>query len=72
MPAGLPEPDEQPKEPDPLVIAFLQGAKWWEWQQTGATMWPSDQQQTLAKAQHMLANGSLGKSHVTTITTTET
>ena len=23
--------------------AFVCGAKWWEWEKTGATIWPSDQ-----------------------------
>ena len=26
-----------------LQRAFVQGAKWWEWQKTNATMWQSDQ-----------------------------
>lgn len=25
-----------------LIIAFVQGAQWWEWKKSGATMWTSD------------------------------
>ena len=28
--------------PDDLRRAFVMGAKWWEFRQTGATMWQSD------------------------------
>lgn len=26
-----------------LRLAFVKGAKWWEWTKEGATMWQSDQ-----------------------------
>lgn len=52
-----------PKEPklDPLVIAFLQGAKWWECGTTNATMWQSDQKRAVEEAKKRLARGTLGK-----------
>lgn len=30
------------KSVSPLVVAFVQGARWWEWISSGATMWGSD------------------------------
>jgi hypothetical protein len=30
--------------------AFIEGAKWWEWHKTGATMWQSDQQAAAEEA----------------------
>ena len=45
---------------DSLVIAFAQGAQWWEYHRTGATMWPSDRDQAEGEAETKLANGSLG------------
>ena len=40
-------PDElkamSPAEFTFYVRAFVDGAKWWEWEKEGATMWPSDQ-----------------------------
>jgi len=30
---------------DDLRRAFVAGAQWWEWNKTGATMWPSDQRE---------------------------
>lgn len=45
-----------------LVVAFVQGAKWWEYHQTGATMWASDQDQAEGHAEEMARNGTLGKS----------
>lgn len=42
-------------------IAFLQGAKWWEWRQTKFTMWTSDQQLVLEEAARRLNNKTLGK-----------
>jgi hypothetical protein len=26
-----------------LLLAFVNGAKWWEWKKEGATMWQTDQ-----------------------------
>ncbi len=38
------EPIEKGQWPaDDLRRAFVKGAKWWEFESTGATMWPSDQ-----------------------------
>ncbi len=45
----------------PLVVAFIQGAKWWEWKQTGATMWQSDQNEALEEAEGRERRGTLGK-----------
>jgi len=39
--AGIPvkwHPDEA------KIRAFVEGAKWWEWHMTGATMWQADQE----------------------------
>jgi len=47
---------------DELITAFVQGAKWWEYHQTGATMWASDQDQAEGRAEEMARNGTLGKS----------
>lgn len=43
-----------------LVIAFLQGAKWWEYKSRGFTMWQSDQSDALNEAEKKRANGTLG------------
>lgn len=43
-----------------LIIAFVQGAKWWEYQKKNATMWQSDQSLAETKAREMLENGRLG------------
>ncbi len=48
------------KKLNPLVIAFLQGAKWWEWYKENATMWQSDQKMAILKAQKLLKAGELG------------
>lgn len=48
--------DEQPS----CVIAFIQGAKWWEYKRTGATMWMSDQDWAEREAVERMAAGSLG------------
>lgn len=50
--------------PDPLGMqlcqAFLQGAKFWEFAKTGATMWQSDQFAAFKEAIRLLRGGSLG------------
>jgi hypothetical protein len=43
-----------------LVRAFVQGAKWWEFRQSGATMWPSDRDLVERVAIERLAKGTLG------------
>jgi hypothetical protein len=43
-----------------LVIAFIQGAKWWEYEKTKFTMWPSDQRDAKKAAIERLENNSLG------------
>ena len=43
-----------------LRDAFVQGAKWWEFESRGATMWQSDQQKAWDEAERWAANGSLG------------
>ena len=52
--AVLPVQSEMPRaelqSPTALRNAFLRGAKWWEYQTTRATMWPSDQQKAAAEA----------------------
>ncbi len=47
---------------DALIVAFVQGAQWWEYHKTGATMWPSDRDQAEGEAETRAANGTLGKS----------
>jgi hypothetical protein len=44
---------------DALMRAFVQGAKWWEFECTGATMWQSDQALALAAADKRLKDGTL-------------
>lgn len=44
-----------------LLNAFIQGAKWWELHQTGATMWRSDQEAAAVEAERLLKRGMLGK-----------
>ena len=43
-----------------LRHAFLQGAKFWEFHQTGGTMWQSDQRLCAARAKEMEDAGILG------------
>jgi len=45
----------------PLVVAFIQGARWWEWKTTGATMWQSDQDEDLKEAEEREKHRTLGK-----------
>lgn len=44
-----------------LMITFIQGAKWWEYHRTGATMWQSDQHIAEEEAIRRSKNGTLGK-----------
>ena len=37
--------------------AFVQGAKWWEFRQTGATLWPSDRDEAYAIAEQKILAG---------------
>ena len=46
---GIDENTGRPIFP-PLVEAFLAGAKWWEYESTGATMWGSGQGRVLEEA----------------------
>ncbi len=43
-----------------LVVAFLQGAKYWEYITTGGTMWQSDGFKCVAEAERRLQNKTLG------------
>lgn len=58
------EPARPALPPDPLGMqlcqAFLQGAKFWEFAKTKATMWQSDQFAVFKEAIRMLRGGSLG------------
>jgi hypothetical protein len=45
----------------PLIIAFVQGAKWWEWHKENATMWQGDQRLAEEEALKREKNGTLGK-----------
>ena len=49
------------KNVSPLVIAFVQGAKWWEYNKTNFTMWQGDQAEAEYEAIRRLVNGTLGK-----------
>ena len=51
---------EKIKYDDRLLIAFVQGAKWWEFEKTGATMWPSDQRKAEEAAIERYMNCTLG------------
>ena len=43
-----------------LREAFVQGAKWWEFESRGATMWQSDQQKAWDAAECRKQDGTLG------------
>jgi len=45
-----------------LIIAFIQGAKWWEYYKEDATMWQSDQDLAEAEALRRFENDTLGRS----------
>ena len=42
-------------------IAFVQGAKWWEFKSTGGTMWNSDRREAEREAVERKKKGILGK-----------
>jgi len=46
---------------DAFVKAFVEGVKWWEWQKTGATLWPADrdkaEQEATSRALKESGNG---------------
>ena len=42
-------------------VAFVQGAKWWEYRQNSATMWQSDQTAALREAMKRQKQGTIGK-----------
>ena len=44
-----------------MTFAFIQGAKYWEYKKTGATMWQSDQHETMEEAFRRVKAGTLGK-----------
>ena len=46
---------------NPLIVAFVQGAKWWEYHKESATMWQSDQRLAEEEAFKREQNGTLGK-----------
>jgi hypothetical protein len=43
-----------------MEIAFVQGAAWWEFRQTGGTMWGSDREVAEREAIRRERNGTLG------------
>lgn len=43
-----------------ILIAFVQGAAWWEYHQTKATMWQSDRRLAEEEAMRREENGTLG------------
>ena len=44
-----------------LQIAFVQGAAWWEYQRSGATIWPSARGTAEMVAAERAAAGTLGR-----------
>ena len=44
---------------DDIRRAFVAGAKWWEYQKTGATMWHSDIREAEDEADRRYPNGKL-------------
>ncbi len=44
-----------------LIVSFVQGAAWWEYHETGSSMWQSHQHLADEEANRMLANNTLGK-----------
>lgn len=42
---------------DDLRRAFVEGAKWWEYESTGATMWPSDRDKAESEAERRFPAG---------------
>jgi len=67
-PPTFEKPPPPPAPPSPggpscsdLLYAFVQGAKWWEYEKEGATMWQSDQELAWKTAECRLAAGVLGK-----------
>ena len=52
--------DVNAQDDDRLCRAFLEGAKWWEWRQTEATMGSADQHTAMDEAEARLARGTLG------------
>jgi hypothetical protein len=55
------EQGEKRFDSNALLYAFVQGAKWWEHQRTGFTMWQSDQELAWKTAECRLAAGVLVK-----------
>jgi len=47
---------------DRLCRAFVEGAKWWEWLQTDATMGSAGQHAAMDEAEARIARGTLGAS----------
>ena len=45
-----------------LVVAFVQGVKWWVAQQTGATLWPNERILAEEAAMELLGCEELGLS----------
>jgi hypothetical protein len=52
--------DSSPATCSALVIAFVQGAAWWEYHQTKSTMWQSDRRLSEEEATRREHNGTLG------------
>jgi hypothetical protein len=50
--------------PSGTVVAFVQGAEWWECHQTKATMWQSDRRIAEEEAARRERNGTLGVSPI--------
>lgn len=48
-------------EEERLIIAFVQGASWWEYHETNFTMWSNSRNLIEKEALKRLENGTLGK-----------
>ncbi len=44
---------------DDIRRAFVAGAKWWEWQKEGATMWNSDVREAEEEAEKRYPGGNV-------------
>ena len=53
--------DGETDEEEALLVAFLQGASWWEWETSGATMWGADQDRAWSEAARRAREGTLGQ-----------
>lgn len=46
---------------DRLIIAFVQGAQWWQYHKNGSTAFSSERHEMEGEAERLLKEGTLGK-----------